>query len=477
MNRAVTAAIAFAIPTALAAYIAFAPLAAQAPLQELAPPLGLLDDAAYRLSSIAGSEAAAGAFAALGVVLALLVALVGRGGREQRAASPAPDKGDTPRPAWRPEPHNPQDRIASLRRRAHAESLAGSEPVPLPYEAPVASPAIAAGSLVLLRKPRDPGRDWFDDGSWLGGLPRLGTTPWPRGQNGAPLPFAAQIDFAEIARARPGLPLPATGSLAFFLGEGAVVAASQSPAFSDPPSGLPPAFEEGGTAMPATPGPLSRHFFPFWPVAILPKDDAVSLPAPRNTPFHAEGETLWWHGAVHLGNRLRAAAQKGADENLSADTAEGLRGVIAAMDEFTAGRDLWTPLSADEAAVIADLLDELRAAYPAVAARHLPDGTADLAALSLRTMVTGAPEAVAAMPDTELARINAEYRAPLRRNHCMFAPAGDASAEIVLLQLASDDMMEWRWPGMADGVAQFRIGSEALHAGRWHEAWLEFRPG
>jgi uncharacterized protein YwqG len=37
-------------------------------------------------------------------------------------------------------------------------------------------------------------------------------------KSGEPLHFAAQIDLAEAARATGGAPLPAKGSLAFFIG-------------------------------------------------------------------------------------------------------------------------------------------------------------------------------------------------------------------------------------------------------------------
>jgi hypothetical protein len=53
-------------------------------------------------------------------------------------------------------------------------------------------------TLLLSRRPRQPGVDWFGARSWLGGAPRLGVTPWPRDKSGEPLHFAAQIDLAEI---------------------------------------------------------------------------------------------------------------------------------------------------------------------------------------------------------------------------------------------------------------------------------------
>ncbi|MFD2134236.1 DUF1963 domain-containing protein [Novosphingobium resinovorum] len=104
---------------------------------------------------------------------------------------------------------------------------------------------------MLVRKQRERRRDWFGDASWLGGLPRLGNAEWPRDEAGTPLPFAAQIDLSELAAARPDMPLPRSGSLAFFLGAGAVVAVPEGiHDFTDPPADLPPAYDEEGCPSP-----------------------------------------------------------------------------------------------------------------------------------------------------------------------------------------------------------------------------------
>jgi Domain of unknown function (DUF1963) len=68
-------------------------------------------------------------------------------------------------------------------------------------------------TLLLSRRPRQTGVEWFCARSWLGGAPRLGAMPWPRDKS-AELPhLTAQIDLAEFAHATGGVPLPAKGLL------------------------------------------------------------------------------------------------------------------------------------------------------------------------------------------------------------------------------------------------------------------------
>jgi hypothetical protein len=194
--------------------------------------------------------------------------------------------------------------------------------------------------VVLARKPRERGRDWSRDRSWFGGLPKLGGAPWPRGSNGKPLPFAAQIDLAEVAAACPESPLPHTGSLAFFLNEGSVVyVAEDIPEATEPPNDLPPAYDEGGYPLPEQATHTSRPLFPFWPV------EPIGLAVPEDLRAYADEErheeiweaqnaslkervagrqyafsvysarqagiegadSLWWYGALHVQEQLREA--------------------------------------------------------------------------------------------------------------------------------------------------------------------------
>lgn len=191
--------------------------------------------------------------------------------------------------------------------------------------------------IVLVRRPRGPDDDWSHATSWFGGLPKLGDAPWPRGEDGTRLPFAAQVHLAEVAPLRPEAALPSSGSLAFFLGDGAVIhVPAGAAAFTPAPADLPPAYEEGGYPF-QEPSLLSRPVFPFWPVDFLPIDlpdelrdyrnvdrheaieaavhDAVTARIPRrdvalgatSLSERLGGVTLpvWWHGVDHVIATLR----------------------------------------------------------------------------------------------------------------------------------------------------------------------------
>ncbi|BCW90113.1 hypothetical protein sos41_32810 [Alphaproteobacteria bacterium SO-S41] len=196
--------------------------------------------------------------------------------------------------------------------------------------------------VVVSLKPRDPNPRWHDARSWFGGQPRLGGQPWPRGRkSGQALPFAAQLDLAELAAAHPDSPLPKSGSLAFFLDEGAVVfvpdRADRTP--TPTPANAVGCYEPEGDIFPQKPSPYTRFAFPFWPIAFttlgvsgdmpdFDDDDSVeglqeALSAAVAAAFEkreffftakqaivAAGETVmpfWWHGPLTYAEHLRIA--------------------------------------------------------------------------------------------------------------------------------------------------------------------------
>lgn len=537
MKRLIAIAAVLGLTALAVAYVALAPISLPG---HAGNALAVPNDMAARLIAIRGRNAAMLGLLVPGLVLSALAALALRKGASARATAPRrqakPVEKPQPGPVWRAQPL-PEDRIANLRRRALGEESEDTDAPAAPLPPPV----------MLVRKARDRDRDWFSDGSWLGGLPRLGEAEWPRDASGTPLPFAAQIDIAALGTICPESPLPRAGSLAFFLGTGAVVAVpAGAHDFSEPPVDLPPAFDEGGSPFPAMPNRLSRHFFPFWPVETvvldLPedlrdyrdgsRDEAIEaamaellphLATPRSHTFTANGDTLWWHGIVHLADRLHGAfdgaarlvalsreRMRRAEEMLELIGGEGdaddptvaaiheeldreqevldaieaqrssLPDVITALDQFTADRDPWQALTVEECVLVEDLLTELHTSYGEVLGDHTPQTARELATLSVRTMITGAPDALAALPEDELARINRDYRLPLAHQHQMFGLGGLQSArdiprgDILLLQLGYDDMMEWRWDGT--GLFQFWISPEDAAAGNWDAVQLTFTP-
>lgn len=554
---------------AVAAYVAIAPVGSGTGV------LGLLDALAARLSALAGRDVAVIALMSLGVLASVLAAHRAGGAKPARDQADAPD--EAPALPWRPEPLS-QDRIASLRRRGfvasdepESEAREGTDQGlgASGAEASTAPTAPPVPPVLLLRKPRERERDWFGDSSWLGGLPRLGENPWPRGPHGAPLPFAAQIDLADLAAACPLAPLPhgaQRGALAFFLGSGAVLGIAASPTddgnpgedFSEPPHDLSPAFEEGGAPFPPQPSRLSRYFFPFWPVeplALTVPDDlgarapteqeaalrralAARLPAlaaTRPRPLRADEmadtseisaehvpAALWWHSAALFADQLDAAhsaaatllaerraglhAKQHAASRMLSDPAMGpveldaaeaeilaleddlallegqrpaLAQMVQALDGFVAGRDPWERLSAPEQALLGEILAEVNANYGDLVQGHAAASLAQLATASLRAMISGPPDALAALPDIALDRINREHRLGARVLHRMFGPTGlsekaegGATDDLLLLQLGADELMEWRWD--EGKVFRFRIAHADAAAGNWAAATLSF---
>ncbi|MBT0669788.1 DUF1963 domain-containing protein [Novosphingobium profundi] len=395
-------------------------------------------------------------------------------------------------------------------------------PLPLapePAPEPEAAPALATAPVHLVRKARAANRDWFGDASWFGGLPRLGAASWPRDTNGQALPFLAQVDLGEVAAVLPGATLPTAGSLAFFLGDGGVVpvpaaAPGETLDFSEPPQDLHPAFDEGGDLFPQRTARMTRWLFPFWPItpAREQDDDGAS---PRDHPFYAYGvgervDALSWHSALHFADRLRDALEQ-ADTPIGAhrerlremremltriendpdadpyerddarDDIEGLEAelaqieeqrrslpeMLAAMESFLQGREPWTPMTAEECEILRDLLPETHERYGELIGGSIPASLGEIATISLRTAISGPAEAVASIPPATLARINGEYRLPPEGRHMLFTHAHD-SDEMVLVDLAWDDMLEWRWPG--ESRFQLRIDPRDAAEGHWHLA-------
>jgi len=210
--------------------------------------------------------------------------------------------------------------------------------------------------IAITRQRRLRGQDWSNARSWFGGLPKLGDQAWPRGKKGQPLPFVCQLDLAELAEVNPDTPLPKQGSLAFFMGTGAVIAVTGTGhATTSPPPDLPPAYEECGYPDPQQQSRFVQPLFPYWPIEPLrmrlPPDlphfsedeevheeiyeaqrEALSkLVEPREYSFSvysaekagvASAGKLWWRGARHVLDGLLDAAD--SYESVLAQIAESI---------------------------------------------------------------------------------------------------------------------------------------------------------
>jgi hypothetical protein len=420
-----------------------------------------------------------------------------------------------------------RDRVETLERVAILVRKTVTDPAARPLTPPeTADPARPSPPpVVLARKPRERTRDWSRDRSWFGGLPRLGGAAWPCGPDGTPLPFAAQIDLAEVAAACPESPLPHEGSLAFFVGEGAVIHVPDGDhAPSEPPEGLPHAYDEGSHPLPERVSHTTRPLFPFWPVAsiglTLPealrshtdeeqhdeireaqiallknrlqsRDTAFSVYSARGEAIEG-ADDLWWFGVQHLvaglrnavddAPRLIAMSAEAGDQAAVAERerqARELPTFVAALENLVAGRDPWVMLDDEELDIVRQALRALRNEFADLVCHHIPHSSDELADLCIRRMITGDDTALAALPDAMLAFINERYRLTSRDPHQMFGLAGvrqgnlyDHLDDLLLLQMGYDDLNEWRFGDM--GLWHFWISPDAVAAGRWDKATLTF---
>lgn len=413
--------------------------------------------------------------------------------------------------------------------------------------------------IAIIRKARDKDRDWSNDRSWFGGLPKLGGQAWPRGKDGLPLPFVAQLDLAEIAAANPDTPLPREGSLAFFINEGAVLHVPPGDHQPTPaPDDLPHAYEEDGYPLPEVRSPLTHSLFPFWPVeparmrlpedlppvsededdleiidaaqiaasaAITPRREYAFSTGGRLTEGIAGAETMWWYGAGLVLRQLQAAlayvpraiagressiakgkeyqarllAAPELDEKALADSRDwkernradipkieaegrGLAEFAARFETFVAGRDPWSEMTAEEAALLKEVMETARRDFEQLCRFHVSLSLRDVRNATIRRMITGDQRAAAAIPDAVLALLNEQYRLPTSWQHQMFGLGGcrqtnryDHMCDHLLLQIVYDDLPEFRFGDM--GLYQFWISPENLAAGRWDQVQLTFECG
>lgn len=563
MKRMIAAFAVMGLAIAVAIYVAMAPLASATATGSLNSVLALFDSGVDRIEAAFGRSTGALIAIGVGLVLSLGIGLFPTRRSEDADTQDLDDDEQpeflvTPQEAalppsapYEPAPSTARDeleeataqRLAHLRNRASqwseadvpaTDSAASPEPVsdaeqvlvaptPQPPEAqPFAKPATHAFTPVpLVRKPRDPQRDWFADSSWFGGLPRLGSASWPTDATGTPLPFLAQIDLATLAAAAPQMPLPDVGAIAFFLGDGGVVPVPHgSHDFTEPPADLPPAFDEGGPLLPRRTTPLTRWLFPYWPIDIGTHfAPSGHEPLARDHPFFAVGvgapvETLWWHSVMHFAQRLhdaletadtpiaarreqlhalrqalaRIEADPDADPYERDDTREDVEGaeaelarieeqrqalpeMLSALDSFLEGRTPWSLLTTEEREVMRDLLPETHERYGELVGNAIPASLAEMATISLRAAISGPPEAVAAIPPETLARMNNEYRLPPESLHQLFLEIPE-TGELILLDLAWDDMVEWTWPD--EGHFQLRLSRDDALSGNWAAAQAVF---
>lgn len=236
-------------------------------------------------------------------------------------------------------------------------------------------------------------------------------------------------------------------------------------------------------------------------------------------------DTLWWYSASLVLRQLQAAlaylpraiagreasiakgqeyqarllAAPQLDEKALADSraweernradipkieAEGraLAEFAARFETFVGGRDPWSEMTAEETALVKDVMEAARRDFAELCRYNVSSSLRHVRDATIRHMITGDQRAAAAIPDAVLALLNENYRLPTSWQHQMFGLGGcrqtnryDHMCDHLLLQIVYDDLPEFRFGDM--GLYQFWISPENLAAGRWDQVQLTFECG
>lgn len=316
--------------------------------------------------------------------------------------------------------------------------------------------------------------------SWLGGIPTLNDTPWPRDEQGRAMHHLAQIDLSTlpITRLPPGL--PTTGALAFFM-----TTRSDGPRHAkvlhlpkigntatEPPDDLVPIHygPDWGNYIKGDSRDAAQTTFPRWPVDMIAlpmanqntDDDARELIAdllPQQSPTSLSPEKYretvpdfagpyFWETAHRVVNSLRsarddldltiAAAQKrlqNGDMHCRSDL-ETLQNDLADFSKYVDEVSIWAVshgpwdvMSANDAVKLQDYFAKVRDLRGG-AARFQPFyrytqcelmGVHEASAATLIAAVNGPPEVFAKLPEEVRGDVDTEHRlAAKERWHQMF---------------------------------------------------------
>lgn len=390
-----------------------------------------------------------------------------------------------------------------------------------------------ASPVALVRQARR-GVDITRDGtSWLGGLPALGDTPWPRSGTGAPLHHVAQIALAALPDDDLPLELPRRGSLCFFIGtaEGPVYShkvvhvAPHRQGVTPLPADMPPVFAGPdwgshivGHTLTDAPRAFARWPVSFYPLPPDPKDSAAAMAIAfaddtggtldvdsygRAAPELARP---WlWDTAQRVVNSLVLAQEEiprtiadankrvakygdryAAEAAYLAENEAAFRSYVRAAEKWVAGRDPFTPMAPDDITLLETLFAQIKTPQnrqPSFAlfyrySRGHMNRLRDARHATLMTLARAEPAVYDLLPHVVKADLDARHRLPSQgRWHQMFGhgidiqgAAADHAHDHLLLQLHSDGMLQWMWGDM--GVVQFWISADDLAARRWDRVAL-----
>ena len=151
------------------------------------------------------------------------------------------------------------------------------------------------------------------------------------------------------------------------------------------------------------------------------------------------------------------------------------------MTAWVAGRDPWTPMSANERGQLADTVRRARDEFDEITGYLVPGCVENLENRTLRAMLVGPERTYQALPEAVRERVNRDFLLPPGVWHQMFGLGleiqGDSSAMredgyILLLQLTYDDLMQWAFGD--NGCYQFWISAAHLASHNWAGVRMTF---
>ena len=206
----------------------------------------------------------------------------------------------------------------------------------------------------------------------------------------------------------------------------------------------------------------------------------------RNLAMIAEG-TYKGPGDLTRHQALNAEYRANLDFVLSHETDFAI--LVAKVSKWAHGHDRWAPMADKDIETLAKISQQAQQNYGRpgpglwLYCQHVPGRLFDsygAARLSLRSMAQDAGPGYDAMPAPLRDELDRFHRLPgIARWHQMFGhgsevqdAVGSHEAYHLLLQLHSDDLMNWMWGDV--GVLQFWISPADLAARRWDKVEMTF---
>lgn len=250
------------------------------------------------------------------------------------------------------------------------------------------------------------------------------------------------------------------------------------------------------------------------PVDYLKSQMFARLPKPGDAGFDALPDHVrvviagrcaprpqWWRSTIRFADGMEKKLAKGEPSGLrrkresliagGAPQAEALaqldaqaaafRRFAAEFVDWAKGRDPWSRMTGDEAAILWERLQRLRRDFGEIARQYYFQSFDRIEAATL-VAVASAPDGIyQTMPEEARDLINRDYLLPIDFMHQMFGPPvfiqGESAMQAeegkyLLLQLGFDDLMFWSFGD--NGCYQFWISPEDLAQGKWDRVAMTF---